>query len=425
MNLHTPVLISHLTAHQILDSRGTPTIECFCHLTDGRSVASSVPSGASTGSHEALEMRDNDPKIFWGQSVGKPIEIIQTELSPMVAGEDPTNQSLIDQILIDADGTTQKKHFGGNTLLAVSLAVAKAGAEKNRMELFQHLANLINNDHVLTLPIPMFNIINGGAHADLAVDFQEFMAVPNPLHIPSFPEQLRFGATLNHILKQVLHSKTLSTAVGDEGGFAPHLNLNSQPIELLKIAGERSQYHFGEHFFVSIDIAANTFYRTKHYHIRDFPEPLSYTDYQAYLTKLINKYPIFSLEDPFPEEEIDTWSHFMHQTNRPVGIIADDLIVTNVQLLQKAIAAKACTGIIVKPNQVGTVSETLNVIRLAQAHQLTTIFSHRSGETLDTFIADLAVGCGADAVKFGAPVRGERVAKYNRLLAIFELLNQS
>lgn len=424
MNLHTPVLISHLTAREILDSRGIPTLECTCHLTNGKLATSSIPSGASTGSQEALELRDADPKRYWGQGVLTAKQHLTEIISPLVSGEDPTDQTKLDQLMINRDGTAQKKHLGGNTLLAASLAIAKAGAVKKRVELFQHFADLANNDHSLTLPIPMFNVINGGAHADMAVDFQEFMIVPNPLELTNYPDQLMFGSTLVHNLKQVLKDHHLPTAIGDEGGYAPQLKTNLEPLELLKAAGVACGFPLGQSFYVSLDLAANTYFKADQYHLRDFKTGLSQSSYTDYLLSLLAKYPIYSLEDPFPETAWTAWSHLVVKVPKTVVIVADDLTVTNARLLEQALKVHACTGIIIKPNQVGTLTETLAVIELAKTNGLTTIFSHRSGETIDPAIADLAVGCGADGVKFGAPIRGERVAKYNRLLQIFDALNE-
>jgi enolase len=424
-NLHTPVLISHLTAREILDSRGFPTVECTCHLSDGRATSSSVPSGASTGSNEALELRDGDTARYHGQGVLKAISHLESPISGLVTGEDPCNQAVLDKIIIEADGTSNKQKFGANAILAASNAICKAGAVKKRVQIFQHIAEISSNDKPLDIPVPMFNIMNGGAHANMAVDFQEFMVVPNATHIPAYADQLETCASLTHALKKVLQSHGLSTAVGDEGGFAPHLDKNTEAIDLVAEATQAINRQFGQDIQLGIDCAANTYFSNDKYKIRDASKPMNLSNYSDYLLALINKYQLYTIEDGFPESEWPAWQNFMKMVHGTATLIGDDLIVTNQKWLEKAIETQACDGIIIKPNQIGTVSEAIDVVNLAKSHNFKIIVSHRSGETTDSFIADFSVGVGSEHVKFGAPVRGERVCKYNRLLRINDILNAS
>jgi len=294
---------------------------------------------------------------------------------------------------------------------------------KKRVYLFQHFADLAQNDQPLKIPTPMFNIMNGGAHAGMALDFQEFMIIPNAAAIPAFPNQLEVCSTITHELKTVLKQHILPSAVGDEGGYAPKLKQNKQAIDLIKDTVSILHYRFGQDVLLGIDCAANTYFKNGHYQIRDEEHPLNTEGYSRFLTDLVDRYRLFSLEDAFPEDNWSDWQSFTHHLGSRTLIVGDDLIVTNPQRLDRAIKAQACTGVIIKPNQIGTVTEAIEVLVNAQSHALKTVVSHRSGETTDTLIADFAVGTGADLVKFGAPVRGERVAKYNRLLAIGTLLN--
>ncbi|OGV95866.1 phosphopyruvate hydratase [Microgenomates group bacterium RBG_16_45_19] len=413
-----PVIISHLTASAILDSRGYPTVECTCHLSNGSTHSASVPSGASTGSHEALELRDHQPEIFEGKGVNLAVNHITDIISPAVAGLDPIAQAELDHRLIHLDGTPQKSRLGANAILAVSLAVAKAGADSRSLPLYQHFANLANNDQVLHLPVPFFNILNGGQHAGMNLDFQEFIVIPNPASFPDFAAQLRLGAELTHTLATILKTHHLPTSVGDEGGFAPLLHSNRQAIDLIREACRRRGVDPARSLRLGFDFAANTYFQDHHFRLKDSPKPLTKAGYLTYLDSLIDTYQPLSFEDPFPEDDWPTWRQFTQKHGSKIYLIGDDFLVTHPDRLQRAIKLKACNAILIKPNQIGTVTETIAVINLAKQHQFVTVASHRSGETTDTAIADLAVGCGTDYVKFGAPVRGERVVKYNRLSRI-------
>jgi enolase len=370
-----------------------------------------------------MELRDQNPRRYQGQGVLKALKNIETALSPLISGEDPCEQAKIDQIFIKSDSTPNKKRFGGNAILAASCAIAKAGALKKHVHLFQHFSDLANNDHPLKIPTPMFNIMNGGVHAGMALDFQEFMVIPNPISIPNYPDQLETCATLTHELKHTLTKHSFSGSVGDEGGFAPTLKRNRDAINLIKETTALVKHQFGTDIRLGIDCAANTYFRDQHFYIRDFPKPLTASEYENFLLKLVDEYHLFSLEDIYPEDAWDRWQAFTRRAGDRLTIIGDDLLVTNPGRLERAIKEQACNGIIVKPNQIGTITEAVDVVNLAKSHLFKTVISHRSGETTDTLIADFAVGVGADLVKFGAPIRGERVAKYNRLLRIHTFLD--
>ena len=416
--------IDHIYAREILDSRGNPTIECTCYLSNGQSVSAGVPSGASTGTHEALELRDKNPKYYGGLGVLKAIKNINQIISPKLQGHDPIQQAAIDDLLIKLDGTPNKSSLGANAILGVSMAVAKAGAIKKAVPLYQHIAELAGNDQVLSIPTPILNIINGGQHAGMNLDFQEFIIVPNPENIPNFPDQLRSGTAIFHELKKILIKNHKSVNVGDEGGYAPKLPTNKAAIRLLKKAIELVGFKFGEHIKVGLDIAANTFLKNNKYTIKDISHPLSKDEYYQYISGICKEFKLISVEDPFDEDDWGSWSKFTKEHGNNLIIIGDDHLVTNKVRLKKSVKRQSCNAILIKPNQIGTISETIEVVNLAKRYRFATVTSHRSGETNDAFIADLAVGIGSDLVKFGGPDRGERVAKYNRLLAIYDMITK-
>lgn len=416
-------LISHLTSREILDSRGDPTVECTCNLTDGISATAAVPSGASTGTFEAFELRDQDSNRYNGKGVLQAVDHLISVLSPAVAGDDPTLQSKCDQQLLAADGTKNKSRLGANAILAASEAIAKTGALAKHVPLFQHLADLSGNDQVLTIPTPFFNILNGGKHANMNLDFQEFIIVPNAGSIPTFSKQLQIGVQVTQSLKQILNDSHLTTTVGDEGGFAPLIKSNHLAIELIEKACVKQNIDFSKNMFISFDFASNSFFKNKHFYLKDEQKPLTTTEFTEFLANLITEFHPFSYEDPFPEDDWQTWIDFTQKYGSTLKIIGDDLLVTNPDRLKKAIDTKACNSILIKPNQIGSVTEAIEVVCQAKQAGFTTIASHRSGETTDDFIADFAVGTGTEFVKFGAPVRGERVVKYNRLLEIENLIS--
>lgn len=416
-------LIAHFTAREILDSRGNPTVEATCHLTTGTKTVASVPSGASTGTHEAVELRDQNPAYYHGQGVTQAVNHLVSTLSPGLAGEDPVNQEKIDRLMLTLDGTPNKSRLGANAILAASMAVARAGALARHQPLYQHLADLAGNDQVLRLPVPFFNVLNGGLHAGMNLDFQEFIVVPRVQAFPDFPAQLSLGAELIQSLKIALPRLHQAVTVGDEGGFAPLLKSNRQAIDLILSAGKTLDPLFEDKVRLGFDFAANTYFKEGHFHLKDATKPLSVSAYVAYLKQILAAYHPYSFEDPFPENAWEDWTNFTKAHGSAVNLVGDDLLVTNPDRLKQAITCRACNAILIKPNQIGTVTETLAVISLAKKHHFLTVTSHRSGETTDDFIADLAVGAGTDHVKFGAPVRGERVAKYNRLLQIYQELN--
>jgi enolase len=410
-----PKLIDSVTARQILDSRGTPTVEAICRLTDGSQTIAGVPSGASTGIHEALELRDLDPADYLGKSVHQAVDQVNRLISPRLIGQYPENQEEIDHRLTIYPGPDP---LGANATLATSIACAKAGALTKQIPLYRHIADLSHFDQPLRIPVPMSNVLNGGLHAGMNLDFQEFMLVPNPRHLTDFPGQLRAIAVIYHFLHQILSSMNQPVTVGDEGGFAPRLRTNRGALKLLEQAVTLSDLTLGQDLNLALDCAANTFCQNGLYHLKDFEHPLSYSQYIGYLQDLIASFHVVSIEDPLPEDSWDEWVDFTHQETSPALIVGDDLTVTNFDRLQVAVEKQAITGVIVKPNQIGTVSQAIETATFAAAHHIQTVVSHRSGETTDDFVADFAVGIGADYVKFGAPARGERVVKYNRLLAI-------
>ncbi|TFD72681.1 phosphopyruvate hydratase [Cryobacterium gelidum] len=409
-------LIEAVDAREILDSRGNPTIEVEVLLGDGTVSRAAVPSGASTGVFEAYELRDGDKARYQGKGVLKAVEAVIDELGPAVEDIDATDQRIVDLVLIEADGTDNKERLGANAILGVSLAVAKAAASSAGLPLFRYLGG--PNAH--TLPVPLMNIINGGSHADNDVDIQEFMIVP--LGAESFSEALRWGVEVYLSLKALLQSKGLSTGLGDEGGFAPNLPSNRAALDLIVEAIKIAGYVPGKDIALALDVAASEFFKDGSYNFEG--KKFSAEEMSAYYAELVTDYPLVSLEDPLEEDDWDGYVHLTASLGDKVQIVGDDLFVTNPVRLAKGLTLKAANSILVKVNQIGTLTETMDAVSLAQRAGYTAIISHRSGETEDTFIADLAVATDAGQIKTGAPARSERVAKYNQLLRIEEELGE-
>ncbi len=410
-------VIEQVGAREILDSRGNPTVEVEVALDDGTLARAAVPSGASTGEHEAVELRDGDPLRFGGKGVEKAVSAVLDEIGPELVGMEAVDQRLVDQRLVDLDGTPAKSRLGANALLGVSLAVAKAAAESSGLELFRYVGG--PNAHVL--PVPMMNIINGGVHADTSVDVQEFMIVP--MGADSFKEALRWGAEIYHALKSVLKAKKLDTGLGDEGGFAPDLPGSRAALDLIAEAVEKSGYTLGRDIGLALDAAATEFYADGSYSYEG--KKLSAAELSAVYEALVDDYPLVSLEDPLAEDDWDGWVGLTSAIGSKVQIVGDDLFVTNPERIDDGIARGAANALLVKVNQIGTLSETLDAVTLAQSSGYRCVMSHRSGETEDTTIADLAVATGCGQIKTGAPARSDRVAKYNQLLRIEEGLGDA
>ncbi|MDH6236042.1 phosphopyruvate hydratase [Cryobacterium sp. CG_9.6] len=410
-------LIEAVDAREILDSRGNPTIEVEVLLDDGTVSRAAVPSGASTGAFEAYELRDGDKDRYLGKGVLQAVDGVIEELGLAVEDIDATDQRIVDMILNETDGTDNKERLGANAILGVSLAVAKAAASSAGLPLFRYLGG--PNAH--TLPVPLMNIINGGSHADNDVDIQEFMIVP--LGADSFREGLRWGVETYHALKGLLQSKGLSTGLGDEGGFAPNLPSNRAALDLIVEAITIAGYVPGKDIALALDCAASEFYSDGAYTFEG--KKLSAEELSAYYAELVAAYPLVSIEDPLEEDDWDGYVHLTQQLGDKVQIVGDDLFVTNPVRLAKGLQLKAANSILVKVNQIGTLTETMDAVSLAQRSGYTAIISHRSGETEDTFIADLAVATDAGQIKTGAPARSERVAKYNQLLRIEEELGDA
>ncbi len=409
------MIIKDIYAHEILDSRGNPTVECSVVLDDGSIGTASVPSGASTGVNEALELRDNDEKRYQGNGVLKAVSNINNIIKPKLINQ-PCEQNKIDSQLINLDGTKFKTNLGANAILAVSLACLKASAKSNNKELYEFVST-----GKVSMPIPMMNIINGGKHASSGLDIQEFMIVPV---VKSFKERLRAGSEIFHTLKRLLTKMNLSTGVGDEGGFAPKLNNNEEALKLIINAIEFSGYIPGKDVFISLDVAATSMYdeKTNMYNLDGKKITTEYL--MDYYKKIIDTYPILSIEDPFVESDFKALSEFTTLFGEKIMIVGDDYFVTNPEFLQKGIDMKAANAILLKANQIGTITEMIETIMLAKKNNYKMIISHRSGETLDTFISDLAVGLSIPYIKAGSLSRGERIAKYNRLLTIEEELTK-
>jgi len=408
--------IEKLHAREILDSRGNPTVEVDIILKNGIMGRAAVPSGASTGDHEAIELRDKDNNRFLGKGVQLAVNHIKTTIADSLKGIDVTRQVEIDQIMINLDDTHNKSNLGANTLLGVSLAAAHAGAKTTGKPLYQYLGG----DTAKTLPMPMMNIINGGSHADNTVDIQEFMVFP--FGATKFSEALRMGAEIFHHLKSVLKLKGMSTAVGDEGGFAPDLSSNEEAVEVILEAIEKAGYKAGQDIFLALDVAASEIYNNGKYNLPSEGRSLSSNEMVDYLGSLINKYPIVSIEDGLHEDDWDGWSHMTAKLGSKIQIVGDDLTVTNITRLQRAIDESSMNSILIKLNQIGTVTETIQAVEMARNAGFGAVVSHRSGETEDTTIADLAVAMGMGQIKTGSVSRTDRICKYNQLLRIEEEL---
>ncbi|MGI8641052.1 MAG: phosphopyruvate hydratase [Pyrinomonadaceae bacterium] len=413
-------LIEEVRAREILDSRGNPTVEAEVILESGITGRAAVPSGASTGENEAVELRDGDKGRYLGKGVLKAVENVNEKIAYELEGLDALDQTLIDQTLIELDGTENKSNLGANALLAVSMATARAAAAFQEIPLYRY----IGGTNAKTLPVPMMNIINGGAHADNNVDFQEFMVVP--VGAERFSEALRTGAEIFHNLKSVLKSRGYATSVGDEGGFAPNLKSNEEAIETILEAIEKAGYKAGENVMIALDPAASEFYQDGNYVFKKSDKRvLSSDEMIAYWKNWTEKYPIISIEDGLAESDWDGWQKITGQIGKKIQLVGDDLFVTNTKFLQKGIDLGAANSILIKVNQIGTLTETLDAIELAKTNGMTVIISHRSGETEDTFIADLAVATNAGQIKTGSLSRSDRIAKYNQLLRIEEDLDTS
>lgn len=412
--------IRSVTAWEILDSRGRPTLTVQVTLGSGAVGLASVPSGASTGSFEAVELRDGDAQRYGGQGVLTAVNNVRTEIAEALAGKDATDQEDIDHTLIALDGTANRSRLGANAILGASLAVARAAARHEGMPLYRYVANAGGRErggnNRCVLPVPQLNVLNGGRHADNPLDIQEFMLVPHGFD--SFPRALQAGTETFHALRKLLLERGLSTGVGDEGGFAPALTASTEALDLLVAAIQGAGYTPGQEIALALDVAATEFFQDGRYHLSEAGKPLTAQELGALYDRWLERYPIVSIEDAFAEEDWDAWAAYTQQQGEKVQLVGDDLFVTNPQRLRRGIRRGVANSILIKLNQIGTLTETLRTIQLAQSSGYTAVISHRSGETDDTFIADLAVATGAGQIKAGAPSRGERVAKYNRLLAI-------
>jgi enolase len=409
-------LIADIRAFEVLDSRGNPTVQADVILDTGTVGTACAPSGASTGSREALELRDGDKNRYLGKGVLKAVANINTTIKDLLVGADVANQRALDKMMIDADGTENKEILGANAILAVSLAAARAAAQDKGMPLYQHIAELNGTPGVFTMPVPMMNIINGGEHADNNVDIQEFMV--QPIGAKTFSQALQMGAEIFHSLKKVLSAKGLNTAVGDEGGFAPNLSSNAEALAVIKEATEAAGYTLGSDVTLALDCAASEFYRDGQYDLAGEGKVYSSEGFSDFLADLCDQYPIISIEDGLDESDWGGWKYQTEKLGDRIQLVGDDLFVTNTSILSRGIEMGVGNSILIKFNQIGTLSETLDAIAMAKAANYTVVISHRSGETEDTTIADLAVATAAGQIKTGSLCRSDRVAKYNRLLRI-------
>jgi enolase len=408
--------IAKITAREIIDSRGNPTVEADVILESGSMGRAAVPSGASTGSREAIELRDGDNSRYLGKGVKNAVAHVNDEIFSALKGNDASDQAALDQAMIDLDGTPNKARLGANAILAVSLATAKAMANDQDVPLYQYLGGT----GAFEMPVPMMNIINGGSHADNSVDLQEFMILP--VGAPSLSEAVRYGAEVFHNLKTVLHSRGLNTAVGDEGGFAPDLPSNEAAIEVILEAIDKAGYKAGEDIFIGIDAASSEFYKDGKYVLASEGKSLSADEFIDVLESWVDKYPIISIEDGMDENDWDGWKKLTERLGDRIQLVGDDLFVTNTKILQEGIDKHIANSILIKVNQIGTLTETLAAIELAKQNGYTAVISHRSGETEDATIADLAVATNARQIKTGSMSRSDRVAKYNQLIRIEEML---
>jgi enolase len=409
--------IIYVKAREILDSRGNPTVETEVHLESGIVAVAAVPSGASTGEHEALELRDGDKSRYLGKGVLKAVQNVNEIIGPEVVGTDVTDQALIDHIMLDLDGTPLKSNLGANAILSVSMAVARAASMELELPLYRYLGGV----NARVLPVPMSNIINGGAHADNNVDIQEFMIMP--FGAPNFREALRMNAETFHALKSILHKKGMATSVGDEGGFAPNLATNEEALIVIMQAIEAAGYVPGKDIYIAIDAAASSFYKDGKYHLAAENKAYTSDELIDYYENLINKYPIASLEDGLAENDWDGWVVMNKRLGKRVQIVGDDIFVTNPERIKKGIELNCANSVLIKLNQIGSVSETIDAIHAAYNVGWTAVVSHRSGETCDTFMADLCVALNTGQIKTGSLSRSERIAKYNQLLHIEEELD--
>jgi enolase len=411
--------IKNIHAREILDSRGNPTVECDVELDDGSFGRAAVPSGASTGVHEALELRDGDTNRYLGKGVKKAVQNINSMIKNEVVGKIYSNYQAFDKTVLDLDGTENKSNIGANATLAASLAFAKSLADHTSTTLYEHIAE----DDNFLLPVPMMNIINGGSHADNDVDIQEFMIAP--VGASSFSESLRFGCEIFHSLKSILKSKSLNTNVGDEGGFAPNVNSSAEVIEIILSAVEKTGLKINDDILLSLDVASTEFYQNNKYELKGEGQTLSSEEMASYIENLANNFPIYSIEDGMSEDDWDGWIDLTNRIGNKVQLVGDDLFVTNIKRLKTGIEKNAGNAILVKLNQIGTLSETIDAINLGKRNNFNSIISHRSGETEDTTIADLSVAVSAGQIKTGSLSRTDRTAKYNQLLRIEEMLGSS
>ncbi|MCH8543618.1 MAG: phosphopyruvate hydratase [Alcanivorax sp.] len=415
--------IVDVKAREILDSRGNPTIEADVVLESGVMGSACAPSGASTGSREALELRDGDKSRYMGKGVTRAVGNVNSEIRELLLGRDVTEQRALDQAMIDLDGTDNKGRLGANAILAVSLASAKAAATELKKPLYEHISDLQDDENAYSLPVPMMNIINGGEHADNNVDIQEFMI--QPVGAPTIAEAIRYGAEIFHALKSVLKKRGLNTAVGDEGGFAPDLPSNEAALEAIVEAVDLAGFKLGDEITLALDCAASEFYRDGQYVLAGENRSLSAEQFVDYLAELCGRYPIISIEDGLHESDWAGWKVLTDRLGDKVQLVGDDLFVTNTEILQRGIDEKIANSILIKFNQIGSLTETLNAIKMAKDAGYTAVISHRSGETADTTIADLAVATAAGQIKTGSLCRSDRVAKYNRLIRIEEELGRT
>jgi len=412
--------ISKIIAREVMDSRGNPTVEADVFLASGAWGRACAPSGASTGSREALELRDGDKSRYLGKGVLNAVAAVNDKIAPALVGQNALEQAKIDQIMIDLDGTENKENFGANAILAVSLANAKAAAMEKKVQLFEHIADINGTPGKYSLPLPMMNILNGGEHADNNVDIQEFMV--QPVGAKSFKEALRMGAEIFHHLKKELSSKGLNTAVGDEGGFAPNLTSNEEALKVIEAAVASAGYKMNDDVTLALDCASSEFYKDGVYDLAGEGKQFDSEGFADYLAELTTRYPIVSIEDGLDESDWDGWKILTDKIGDKVQLVGDDLFVTNTKILARGIEQGIGNSILIKFNQIGSLTETLAAIRMAQEAGFTAVISHRSGETEDATIADLAVGTAAGQIKTGSLCRSDRVAKYNQLLRIEEYL---
>ena len=410
-------IIKDIKAREIIDSRGNPTVECDVVFSDNSFGRAAVPSGASTGSKEAMELRDGNQSEYLGKGVQKAVSNINTEIQDALLGQMVTEQASIDNIMIELDGTDNKSRLGANALLAVSLASAHAAAAYNKQELFQYLS-----DGNYSFPVPMMNILNGGEHADNNIDIQEFMILP--VQFKKFSEALQAGVEIFHALKSVLKQQGLNTAVGDEGGFAPNLPSNHAALETILEAIHKAGFNAGSDIYLGLDVASTEFYREKKYHFSSENKSFDAVEFVDYLEKLVANYPIITIEDGMAENDWEGWEELTKRLGNKCQLVGDDLFVTNEAILKKGITKKLANSILIKPNQIGTLTETLAAVELAVANHYTTIISHRSGETSDSTIADISLNPSISQIKTGSLCRSDRIEKYNQLLRIESILGE-